>query len=260
MQQLHDFLDHWPTDVGRAFVGERAVLHNQDLLNDLADLEWMGLHFYAVTGRRADENKLRMMMNVWTGCSYPDPRIWNNRISALAGTARSTASLALGAATAVSEATIYGHRANKKCIHMLLRAHQAVTAGQDLEDFINTELEAGRKFYGYGRPTVNSDERIAPLVQLLKQFNLWDNEFIQLTFKLNAHLENKKNLTLNLTGLCAGIGAMLELDPIEYHAFLTPAFNIGFMPCYLDALKKPQGTLFPIPCERIHFKGNRRAW
>ena len=45
------------------------------------------------------------MHALWVNTSYPDARIWNNRVAALAGSARSTGNLGVSAALAVSEAS-----------------------------------------------------------------------------------------------------------------------------------------------------------
>lgn len=102
----------WISRMGAWFPEEgRVVFRGKDLFHELKDLSWMALLFYGMTGRIFNEKQMRLFEGIWTLCtSYPEPRIWNNRIAALAGTTRSTATLAISAATAVSEATIYGHR------------------------------------------------------------------------------------------------------------------------------------------------------
>ena len=53
--------------------------------------------------------------------SYPDPRLWNNRVAAFAGTARSTGHLAVAGAMAVTEASIYGGQPILKVADFLSR-------------------------------------------------------------------------------------------------------------------------------------------
>lgn len=258
---LEDYDGHWPTSIGLSFAMERAVMHGADLLNDLVTLDWMTLHFFSITGRKPCPDKMKAMMVAWTGCSYPDPRVWNNRVAALAGTTRSTAALAIGAATAMSEATLYGHRANKKCIDTLLRAKHHTDSGGDLAEFVDQELEAGRKLYGYGRPIKNGDERIEPMIRRLKETGLENDPFIVLTQNIETIIEEKKGLAMNITGLTAGLAASLGLTAIQYHLFLCPVFTIGFSPCYLDATEKPAGCLFPMRCDRIEYTGPQpRKW
>src|SRR5262245_11533061 len=94
--------------VGAAFIGSHAVFRGKDLHADLGDAGWLDLYLFGVTGRRFSTPKLRLLEAMWTHTSYPDARIWNNRVAALAGTTRSTGNLGIAAALAVSEAKIYG--------------------------------------------------------------------------------------------------------------------------------------------------------
>jgi len=39
------------------------------------------------------------------------------------------------------------------------------------------------------------------------------------------------------------------------------AFLAGMPPCYLDAVEKPEGVLFPLPCRIMQYEGvARRSW
>lgn len=254
-EQLEHYHHHWPTTKGKVTVGERAVLHGRDILYDLRKMDWLSLHFFSITSFEPDPKKLEAMMHIWAGCSYPDPRIWNNRIAALAGSARSTAGLAFGAASAVSEATIYGNRANIKCLDTLLRAHDAVNNGTDLKDFILSEIKIGRKIFGYGRPVRNKDERIPAMMEHLKELELLDDPYIQIALQMEQILGDLKGLCMNSSGISAGIAASLGLTPRQYHVFLSPVFGIGFSPCYMEATEKPETCLFPVKCTEVKYTG-----
>ena len=95
--------DNWITDIGMLVPFERVIFRGKDLFKELKEIQWMGLHFYGVTGRFFSERQLRLIEAMWIlSVSYPDPRIWNNRVAALAGTVRSNSPLAVSAATAVT--------------------------------------------------------------------------------------------------------------------------------------------------------------
>ena len=96
------------TRVGGAFPGSRAVFRGHDLHQDptVRNLTWVELCAFGITGRRITRDQARVIETMWVWTSYPDARIWNNRVAALAGTTRSTPNLAISAAQAVSEATI----------------------------------------------------------------------------------------------------------------------------------------------------------
>jgi hypothetical protein len=109
---LYEYEDHWPTELGAVSVADGTVtFRGHDLLNALEDLSWMDLLMYGITGRRFSAAQLELFQGLWKiSASYPEPRIWNNRVAALGGSARSTPGLSLAAAVAVTDATIYGQR------------------------------------------------------------------------------------------------------------------------------------------------------
>ena len=124
---LVQYEDHWPTELGGISVADGTVMfRGHDLLNALEDLSWMDLLMYGITGRRFNPAQLELFQGLWKiSVSYPEPRIWNNRVAALGGSTRSPAGLSLGAAIAVTDATIYGQRPMIGAFDFLQRAHAA---------------------------------------------------------------------------------------------------------------------------------------
>jgi len=91
--------------------------------------------------------------------------------------------------------------------------------------------------------------------------NLFEDPFIQMSLEIETILNEKKGLSLNISGITAALGVSLDFTPTEYHLFLSPVFTIGFTPCYMDALNKPQGCFFPLHCNRVKYTGAKiRNW
>src|SRR3569833_2523796 len=78
----------WRTKMGAFFQGKRVVNRGKDLFTELGHLSWMQLFLYGITGRIFSEAQCNLFEGIWVLCtSYPDPRLWNNRIAVLAGSA-----------------------------------------------------------------------------------------------------------------------------------------------------------------------------
>ncbi|BBL72617.1 citrate/2-methylcitrate synthase [Methylogaea oryzae] len=255
--------DNWVTDMGAWFPAERVVFRGKDLFRELGDLPWMGLLLYGITGRVPDEKQIRLFDAMWVLCtSYPDPRLWNNRVAALAGTARSTALLALGAANAVSEASLYGRRPGIRAIDFLLRAKQQLDQGVDLKRVVALELEKHKRIYGYGRPVTDQDERIVPLLTFAATLGFSDGVYVGLAFAVEEILlARPKPLHMNIAIVLAALAADQGLTPHEYYRFMALSFSAGMTACHVDAMQKPEGTLFPLSCKRLAYCGApRRVW
>ena len=262
--QLHQHEDHWITEMGAFFPAEgRVVFRGRDLHRDCKDMPWMGLLLYGITGREFDENQIKLFEGIWTICtSYPDPRIWNNRVAALAGTARSTASLAISAANAVSEASIYGHRPIIGAIDFLLSMKEASENGADIARIIKARLIKDRIIPGYGRPMIREDERIKPMLALLEKLGFPKGAYVELAFEIeDILLRNRYRLRINIAALLAAIAADQGLSTREYHHFMLLSFSSGMLPCYIAAMEQPGRAFFPLRCNRIKYAGNHsRAW
>lgn len=248
--------------MGTFYPGSHVIFRGQNLHTDLKDMDWMELYVFGITGRRFSKEKLRLMHAIWTYTSYPDLRIWNNRVAALAGSSRSTGNLGVAAALAVSEASIYGRGIDMRAIDFLIRTNRQLEAGGDLEACIRLELETHRSIAGYGRPLVNGDERNQHMVSLARSLGLDHGAYLRLSFSIERTLfEGRWRMKMNYAGLVAALIADIGFTPREYYLFLFPAFLAGMQPCYIETSERPEGTLYPIPCADILYEGESvRTW
>ncbi|WP_372721952.1 hypothetical protein [Immundisolibacter sp.] len=261
-QLLHEYEDHWPTQLGVVSVADGTVtFRGHDLLNELEDLSWMDLLMYGITGRRFSAAQLELFQGLWKiSVSYPEPRIWNNRVAALGGSVRSTPGLALGAAIAVTDATIYGQRPMIGVFDFLQRARVTRDAGETLEAFVARELKTYRGIPGYGRPLRSVDERLAPVERLARRLGLWGGTYTVLAFEVANILKNRR-MGMNVAAIAGGLYADQGLTATEYSHATVLAFSAGMVHCESDAAGHPEGTLFPLRCDRLNYSGpQRRVW
>lgn len=261
-QLLEQNVGRLVTQMGAFFPGERAVFRGHDLHASLKDMDWLELYTFGITGRRYTPQQMKVLHALWTYSSYPDARLWNNRVAALAGTARSTGTLGIAAALAVSEAQIYGWGAVLRASEFLTRARIQVSAGADLAELVRAELKRQRGIAGYGRPIVSADERIVPMMALAREQGLNSGPHLKLAFEVEKILlAGRWRLRMNYAALSAALAADFGMSPRESYFFGIPGFLGGMPPCYLDAADKPEGQLFPLPCRMLSYEGvARRRW
>lgn len=256
MSKLEQSEDRWVTRMGAWFPGDRVVFRGQDLHADLGNATWMDVYLYGILGRRFNESELKLINAMWVMTSFPDPRLWNNRVAALAGTVRSTGTLSIAAAIAVSEATLYGGQPVIRALDFFQRAKKEVEAGGNLNNFAITELRQLRSIGGFGRPIVREDERIAYLLEKASAVGLAKGPHTKLAFEIEEALGKARyRLKLNFGGLTAALCADMGFTPREYYIGATMCFVAGMPPCYIDALDHPEGTFFPLRCDRVKYEG-----
>lgn len=261
--KLEPFEDNWETHIGGWIPGEKVILRGKNLLTELKDYRWLEYLLFGITGRYSPRIA-RLIEGMWVICtSFPDPRLWNNRIAALSATARSTGVLGSAGALAVSEATIYGLRPIKGGMDFLYRIDRLLSEGEDFERLVSSEMKKYRGIYGYGRPLVDRDERVGPLLDFAHSMEAGRGRFTELAFKVDEFLANSRfKYRINASGVVAGLLADEGIKPDEHYHLATLTFTAGVFPCFLDALAKPEGSFFPLRVSRINFEGAQkgRVW
>lgn len=253
----------WETSMGSWFPGQRIVFRGKDLFTDLKDISWMGLLLYGITGRFFDDKQIRLFESIWIlSTSYPEPRLWNNRIAALAGTARSSGNLGLSAALAVSEAKVFGHQVNRETSDFLFRVMDIWKSDENLEEHIKSEMKTNRRIGGFGRPIIKTDERLAPLIDIAEQLDFSNGDYVKLVFSIEKILiKNRYRMYMNVSALTTALLADQGLDREEIYHYRSLMFSAGIIPCFIDAANKPTGAFFPLSCEKINYQGEAiRSW
>jgi len=250
------------SSMGAFFPGSHVIYRGHDLHTDLKDMDWMELYVFGITGRRFSSEQLRLLHSIWTYTSYPDVRLWNNRVAALAGSARSTGTLGLAAALAVSEATIYGRGSDMRAIDFLIRTRRQMEEGGELTECIQQELELHRSISGYGRPLVNADERIEPLLTLARSLGLDQGPYLRLALAVEETLlAGRWRMKMNYAGVVAPLIIDMGFSSREYYLYSFPAFLGGMPPGFIEASDRPEGTLYPVSCAGIVYEGkSTREW
>lgn len=250
------------TDKGKVFLTKRVVMRGKDLHHDLDHLDWFAVHLFSITGREFTPNQLELLDYIWSSTGYPDPSIWPNNTSALAGTVRSTASLAMAAGLINSEASLFGGRPLRCAQDFFLRAKKRREKGVSIESIVEDEIKENRVIYGYGRPLASVDERVPHTLKKIRDLGFGDGECVKMSLEINDYLVRTKKIAMNIVALDGAIGADFGFTPDEFHLYMNLCFYAGQPPCYLDALERDQGTFFPIRCSNIKYIGNqrRRDW
>lgn len=261
-ERLKNYEDSWETDMGKCFPGERVVVRGEDLFDSFQSSSWLEYLLFVVTGKR-DEKLAHIIGVLWmfTG-GYPDSRVWNNRIVTLAATTKSTGALGISAGIAVSEATLYGLKPIKGCSDFLVRLKGDLEKGGNLEHLLEEELRRHRVIYGYGRPIVSVDERIAPTIRLAKEYGYGAGYYLNLVCEIELIFKKKDRMQMNQGGLYAAIMLDAGLSVSEIYYLTIFLFSAGMFAPFIEAHDKPSGAFFPLRVSKINYTGSQkmRTW
>jgi citrate synthase len=256
---LEQFEGPLPTSMGQAFPGQRAVFRGQDVQSDFWDTDWLDMYFYGISGKRLKPEEIQAMHSMFVYTSYPDARLWCNRISALTGSTRGTGALALAAGLAATEAGVYGLGPEVTIAEFLARALVATRDGANLDDLVRAELAQHRHMKGFGRPIATDyvDERIPASLARMKELGVPVGPHLALAFEVEDALKRITGKRLPMT-----MGAMIIAVPLDFgmtvreaYMCILPQVSAGMLPCYVEALSRPTGATFVMRCERIAYDG-----
>ncbi|MCB1954825.1 MAG: hypothetical protein KDG55_04075 [Rhodocyclaceae bacterium] len=253
--QLAAAVGRAPARAGAFRPGDGAYVRGRRLHEACRDWSWFEVYLLALTGREFAPAEVSLLQTLWTYTSYPDGRIWNNRVAALAGSARSAASLAVGAALAVSDAHIYG-------AGPFLEAHDFFLAHRDDDDAallaaVRVQLATKRRVGGYGRPVTAADERIAPILARARALGLDDGHFLQLALRVERLLlAGRWRMQMNYAAPVAALCLDLGLDRMQCEAFASTIFLAGMPAVWIEAARqRPAGSFLPLPSRILSYEG-----
>lgn len=254
--------DVFRTKVGAAFPGSRAVFRGHDLHRELMGTDWFSLCAYAALADKARPEQIALFNTIWVSSSYPDARLWNNRIAALGGTARSTPNLSISGAQAMTEAALFGRGNEFRATDFFIKTQRILDHGTTLAEHLSRYLAEGHRLPGYGRPISSVDERIPIAMNRARELGLADGRHVKLAHDIERHFDQLgKPLRMNLGALISAFAADFGWTPREFNLFVYASFVAGMLPCYLEAADKPPGATFPIRCADVVYEGpSPRAW
>lgn len=266
----------WPDAVGIWNPGESVFLRGHNIFDEFSEEPWMGYLLFALTGRRHTENQIKLFEALWTlGTSFAEPRLWNNRVAAIAATARSSSNLGLVGGIAASESIIYGQQPLLASYNFLKMISNRLADGSDLTELLMARMQekrtgrpgAGRlrevaKVPGFGRPVADKDERLAPLMRYVERLDFAEGHYLKIAHKIeSALIALDSPLRMNVSTFMAALSADQQLTAKEYYHYTLLCFSAGIIACSKDALEKPEGSFFPVRCERIVYEGPpERRW
>ncbi len=238
-------------------IGGETTLHGYNIHQELThQTSWVQVLMLSVTGRLYDENQIRLVEALFVATGYPDPRLWCNRIVALAGSERVSAGAALSIGVASAEAKIYGGQAEYAAAKTFIECHRIFQEQDEsaLLSHMKSVLKRERAIFGFGRPLTKVEERIAPIERMAKELDIEDGPHLS-TVKHMEMLLKRYRLILNFAGYATARLLDLGLSAHEVHQFSTLGFYLGLSPCYIEAFENEPGTFLPIACEDILYEG-----
>jgi len=248
------------SSVGGWRIGKGVNSHGYDLLKDLVGkhsfFEVLILH---ATGRLPENNFHIFVENVHLAMSYPDHRIWCNRIASLGATSglEPCSSTLLG--TMAQDSTGYGVGTLTACGQFLIKINEGLSH-RTLKDLLETEIKKTRgkpKIIGYSRPIANGDERIAALKQVAVEQSLKTGKYEKLAFDIDHYLTGNYNESINFSAYVSAVMLDNGYTCDEIERIYTFVVALGALACYRDYSSQDSLAFKPLKITDLEYTGKQ---
>ena len=256
----------WETFSGRIVsrrggwkIGEGVQCGGFDMMEDLVGkTSYMQVVVLNATGKLPTKNLADWLEAVHICLSWPDPRIWCNRIGALAGTSRTSCVAASTLGVLAAESSSYGIKPLISGVEFIQHAYREVSKGLSVPEFITEEVKkyAGKPYLmGYVRPIAKGDERIPAMEAVTKNLGFEIGEHLKLAYQIEAELNAKYDETMNINGYMSAFLSDQGYSSTETHRIFSSLVISGVTACYTDTVDRVEGGFSPLKTAEIAYKG-----
>ena len=240
-------------------IGEGVKCCGFDMMRDLVGkVSYMQVVVLNATGRLPNRALADWIEATHICMSWPDPRIWCNRIGALAGSSRASSVAASTLGVLAAESTSYGIKPLISGVELIQQAYRSVSTGMSVDGFIDEEVKkyGGKPFLmGYVRPIAKGDERIPAMELVTKDLGFEIGEHLSLAYKIEKVVNDKFGETMNINGYMSAFLSDQGYTEIEVHRIYSTLVVSGVTACYSDTIDRVEGGFSPLKTSDITYKG-----
>jgi hypothetical protein len=242
-------------------MGEKIECHGLDLMEDVVGkLSYMQLVILNATGRLESKAMADWFEAVHICMSWPDPRIWCNRVGSLGGSVGANAVASVCAGVLAADSTSYGPRTIMRGIDLIVRAYTSVTSGINIEQFVADEVERkGGKphLMGYARPVVKGDERVVVLEKNAELLGFKRGGHLELAHQIESILDREFGESMNLNGYMSAFVSDYGFSALEIYQILSVMVSSGVAACHVNNTAEPHGSFAPLQIQDIKYGGSQ---
>lgn len=240
-------------------IGEGVKCCGYDMMADLVGkVSYMQVVILNATGRLPSRELADWIEAIHICLSWPDPRIWCNRIGALAGSSRTSCVAASTLGVLAANSSSYGIKPLIRGVEFIQHAQQKISSGVDVGSFIIEEVKkyGGKPFLmGYVRPIAKGDERIPAMEQVSKKLGFEVGQHLELAYKIEKELNERYDETMNINGYMSAFLSDQGYSAEEVYRIFSFIVISGVTACFSDTEQRIEGGFSPLKTSDIAYKG-----
>ena len=259
-------MDKWDQYRGQIYahrggwtLGEGIKTHGYSLLDDIhGKCSMFQVMIMNVTGRLPERRLADLVEGLFITLSWPDARIWCNKMGVFSAMARTSCTAAIAAGGLAGDSKMYGAGTGKSIGPFFEKAYRhIVDNNESVESFIETHCYKNGCLVapGFARPLAKGDERIPAMRKLAKQLGYGVGPYAQMTQDMEDYLNRKDGEGLNLSGFFSAF--MLDQGYSMEEIMGIAAFSVtgGIYAAYFEYIHQSPNDFLPLRVDDVEYVG-----
>lgn len=243
-------------------VGSGVESHGYDLINELVGhYSYMQVVVLNATGKMPSRKLADWLEAIHICLSWPDPRIWCNRVGALGGSAKASPIASVCSGTMAADSKSYGIRPLVEGVSFITGALKEISRRNiSVEGYIEEEISrrGGKPFFmGYARPLAKGDERIGAMEGVTKKLGFEIGPHLELAYEIEKVLLLKFDETMNINGYGSAFMADQDISAVEIYRVCSVLVASGVAASYVDNIDEEAGLFSPLRVSDISYEGKK---
>ena len=185
-------------------IGSGIETHGYSLLEEIhGKCSLFQVMILNVTGRLPERRLADMVEGVFICSSWPDPRIWCNKLGVFSAMTRTSATAAIAAGGLAGDSKLYGAGTGPSIEAFMTLADQLINEEDwSVADFMEAHAFKNGKLQapGFARPLAKGDERVVAMRRYAKELGFDTGRFEDLANRMEDYLAEKAGESLNSSG------------------------------------------------------------
>jgi citrate synthase len=240
-------------------IGKKVECHGLDMMEDVVGkFSYMQVVILNATGKIASKKLADWFEAIHICLSWPDSRVWCNRVGALGGSAGASSVASASAGLMAADSRSYGIRPIMDGVDFIKHAYNSVSCGVTIEEFVVHEINSkGGKphLMGFARPVVKGDERIVVLERLSKRLGFERGEHLKLAYQIESILDRDFGESMNLNGYVSAFLSDQGYSAIDIYRIFSVVLSSGVVACSVDYADRDHGSFAPMRVDDIDYTG-----
>ncbi len=211
-----------------------------------------------VTGKLPEKRLADVVEGLFVTVSWPDPRIWCNKIGVFNAMTRSSIVAAITSGGLAGDSRLYGPGSFVSVGPFFFFAYKHIVVdNESIESFIENFVYRNGGLYapGFARPLAKGDERVPAMRRLVKELGYDIGPYSKMVIDMEDYLNKKDGEGANLAGFLASFlkdqGFTLE----EIIGVTALCVTGGIYATYFEYINQPPESFLPLRVEDIEYIG-----